>query len=535
MVSNTPLTYRRAIHTCEIVYNGRLVRESDIGHLAHRLSENTNYWSDKYTSLSDWINYEGCFNTSVLSMVSFIDIFVQPHTVASCYEECRFPAFFGLWKEKCLCFNGTISNAERVNSSLCGYSCRMTDKTESCGGETTFSVYSKFAKANDTQVHHRRCSYYRCAEGFLQLAADYCNSSHTFICRGEKCPIDAEMVSYLSAVERCSKIGSVVYNNDTKGQACDNQGLLCKRKGFWTSIHRYENLRYPSVHGLSHVETSYRCQTLLVQNDTIQSSFISCFSSKKLPFICKTDDEASSIPPAEEKPYSKVSSTSGLVVGVVIMSLISTISISVLVILSKKRCQKKIQKRRTTKVTYNSNVVSLEDAIDNDEIERCERQFQQEHNENQQQGFAISPIASHENTSLEYDYVKSPNKQSDHALSSDNAYDNNEDNMYYEMSQENDDHDDVMSTPEETRVSLEAGVSCNPVPEYLEGVYDTAVASIVHENTLKRLAKSDAENGRQSIDILDTNEPIPYEPMNPTDIQRDNYGEMAGFLPTKGD
>lgn len=58
------------------------------------------------------------------------------------------------------------------------------------------------------------------------------------------------MVSYFSAVERCSEVGSVVYNNDTKGQTCDNQGLLCKRKGFWTSIHRYENLRYPSVHGM---------------------------------------------------------------------------------------------------------------------------------------------------------------------------------------------------------------------------------------------------------------------------------------------
>lgn len=66
---------------------------------------------------------------------------------------------------------------------------------------------------------------------------------------GDKCPINAEMVSYFSAVERCSKNGSVVYNNDTKGQTCGNQGLLCKRKGFWTSIHRYENLRYPSVHG----------------------------------------------------------------------------------------------------------------------------------------------------------------------------------------------------------------------------------------------------------------------------------------------
>lgn len=48
-----------------------------------------------------------------------------------------------LQKEKCLCFNGTIPNAEKVNSSLCGYSCGMTDQTESCGGETTFSVYSK--------------------------------------------------------------------------------------------------------------------------------------------------------------------------------------------------------------------------------------------------------------------------------------------------------------------------------------------------------------------------------------------------------
>lgn len=183
-------------------------------------------------------------------------------------------------------------------------------------------------------------------------------------------------------------------------------------------------------------------------------------------------------------------------------------------------------------------MVSLEDAIDNDEIERCEKQFQQEHNEYQQQRFAISQGASHENTSLEYDYVKSPNRQSDHTSSSDNAYDNNEENMYYEMSQENDELDDVMSTPEEMRVSLGAGSSSNPVPEHLEGIYDKAVASIVHENTLKRPAKSDADDGRQSIDILDTNDQfkdIPYEPMNPPDIQKDNYKEMAGFLPTKGD
>lgn len=184
-------------------------------------------------------------------------------------------------------------------------------------------------------------------------------------------------------------------------------------------------------------------------------------------------------------------------------------------------------------MTYNSNMVSLEDAIDNDEIERCEKQFQQGHNENQQQRFAISEGAGHENTSVEYDYVKSPNRQADHNLPSDNAYDNNEENMYYEMSQENDEHDDVMSTPEETRVSLGIEVSSNAIPEHLEGIYDTAVASIVHENTLKRSANFDAENGRQSIDVLDTKErfkDVPYEPMDPPDIQRDNYKKMAGFL-----
>lgn len=87
----------------------------------------------------------------------------------------------------------------------------------------------------------------------IQIHASACfflfENNHRTKPLGEKCPINAEMVSYLSAVERCSKIGSVVYNNDTKGQACDNQGLLCKRKGFWTSIRRYENLRCPSVHG----------------------------------------------------------------------------------------------------------------------------------------------------------------------------------------------------------------------------------------------------------------------------------------------
>lgn len=536
VVLNTPLTYRQAIQSCEIVYNGRLVRESDVRHFAHQLSENTNYWSDKYTSLSDWINYEGCFNVSILSMLSLIDIFVQPHTVASCFEECRLSNLFALQKEKCLCFNGSLQSAEKVNSSLCRYNCRMTDETEFCGGETTFSLYSKFAIANDTQLHHRRCSYYRCdssdAEGTLQLVADYCNSSHTFICGVEQGPINAEMVSYFSAAVRCSKIGSVVYNNDTKGKTCGNQGLKYRRNGFWASIHRYESLHYPSVHGLSHVDTSYRCQTLFVQNNTIQSSFIPCFSTKKLPFICETENVVPSKPPHEEKPSSKALSTSGLVIGMVMMALISTISTSVLVILSMKRYQKKIQRRRTTKVTYNSNMVSLEDAIDNDEIERCEKEFQQEHKENQQQRHAVSQDASQENTSLEYDFVKSPNIKSEYPPFSENAYDNNGENMYYEMSQENEEHDDVMSIPEGMRVSLGVGDSSSPIPEYLEGVYDTAVANIVHDNTIKRSANSDPDDGRQSIEILDTNESfkdIPYEPMNPPNIREDNYKEMTGI------
>lgn len=56
-----------------------------------------------------------------------------------------------LQKEKCLCFNGTIPTEVKVNSSLCGYSCRVADQTESCGGETTFSVYSKCKPNTSTQ------------------------------------------------------------------------------------------------------------------------------------------------------------------------------------------------------------------------------------------------------------------------------------------------------------------------------------------------------------------------------------------------
>lgn len=65
----------------------------------HSLTFNNFIWKkmlDSSILCLSFVLMTGCFNTSVLSMVSFTDIFVQPHTVASCYEECHFSTSFGL-------------------------------------------------------------------------------------------------------------------------------------------------------------------------------------------------------------------------------------------------------------------------------------------------------------------------------------------------------------------------------------------------------------------------------------------------------
>jgi hypothetical protein len=59
-VYNTSLSYEEAVKACEIGYYGKLAGKHDINdEIINQLSENTQYWLNEYTVLSDWINYEG--------------------------------------------------------------------------------------------------------------------------------------------------------------------------------------------------------------------------------------------------------------------------------------------------------------------------------------------------------------------------------------------------------------------------------------------------------------------------------------------
>lgn len=199
---------------------------------------------------------------------------------------------------------------------------------------------------------------------------------------------------------------------------------------------------------------------------------------------------------------------------------------------SSLRFQKRMKRKRTTKVSYNSNVISLEDAIDNDEIERCERQFgrQQEEEDVQEQRYAATQGLKQEKTTIEYDFVKSP----DSDASEHNIYDNNDDGMYYEMTSEDNQQSDVMTKTEEPCVGpSDLRVSNNPLPEYLEGIYDTALATIVHENSIKKSkGKSSSMEVQQSTEVSDETDELknlPYEAMNPPEIREDNYKDMSGL------
>ncbi|XP_048780271.2 uncharacterized protein LOC125683290 isoform X2 [Ostrea edulis] len=542
MVHDTPLSYEQAVKTCEVDYYGRLAGKHDINdNIISNLSENTQYWLNEYTVLSDWINYVGCFNATIVSEVDVLDIAIKPHTVASCYDECNQANLFALQGGRCWCLNGTVVKTDRLNTSLCSSRCSGTDKYENCGADDFFSVYSKYAKANVTKVHHRRCSYYICNATFPKglLAADFCNTTHSVVCASEnENASKVELGTYYDAVRKCQINGTLVYNNAKDGRGvCAVRDNVYQKKGFWTSIYRYEQILQPDD-GIKGMENSYRCQILFVRNKVPQISLVPCDLFAKRPFFCMPNTEPTVTVPTmyEMNIKHEESSTSGLVAGIVVTSLISVFSLLVVLFVARKRFKKKLKRKRTTKFTYINNTVSIEDGENNDEIERCERQIgnrgdnpdHQRYTDTLNVGQTNNETTGSEMT-VEYDFVN--NSHIEAIASEENIYDNNSqtgDDTYYEMSPDN----DVRETSASNNIATQR-FSDNPLPDYLEGIYDTPVASIVHESSLRKSAtKSEEANDQSDNQNLNTNEnlnEISYEQMESLENGEDNYREMSGI------
>lgn len=195
-----------------------------------------------------------------------------------------------------------------------------------------------------------------------------------------------------------------------------------------------------------------------------------------------------------------------------------------------------MKRKRTTKFTYINNTVSIEDGENNDEIERCERQIgnrgdnpdHQRYTDTLNVGQTNNETTGSEMT-VEYDFVN--NSHIEAIASEENIYDNNSqtgDDTYYEMSPDN----DVRETSASNNIATQR-FSDNPLPDYLEGIYDTPVASIVHESSLRKSAtKSEEANDQSDNQNLDTNEnlnEISYEQMESLENGEDNYREMSGI------
>ncbi|XP_061183387.1 uncharacterized protein LOC133191659 [Saccostrea echinata] len=569
VVHITPLSFIQAVKVCELGYNGKLVGMYDVSNdIMNQLSENTKYWTNEYTVLSDWINHEGCYNTSILPISAIMDISIKPHTVASCYEECSNAKLIALQDGRCWCLSGTVQESDRLDTSLCTSTCTGKDEYEFCGGEELLSIYSKFQEADDSKLHHRRCSYYKCNSTNPNgiLAADFCNGTHSIICKTERYNSSSLSIdTYHAAVDHCHTNGGLVYNNPTTGRAlCDIRVKIYHNKGFWTSIHRYEQF-LDADDGIKKIEKSYRCKVLFVRNKVIQARLEPCYSTEKRPFICKSETAfvyffaegttissvyAQNTKTEERTTISSVyaqntkteelseSSISGLVAGIIVTSLLSVVSVLVVLILARKRFQRKMKRKRTTKFTYRNNMVTVDDDNDNNEIERCESQIGNRHDVNDPERYASTQQFDRNTNEItdEYDSVK---KYPLSIISTEKVYDNNSqsgDSMYYEMSPETDTPDDVITNGEETSALSDANtirVSDNPLPEYLENIYDTAVASIVHENSLRKSAKRSEQNlllkEEQNCTLSECVNEVPYEAMESLEIPEDNYKEMAGI------
>jgi hypothetical protein len=171
-------------------------------------------------------------------------------------------------------------------------------------------------------------------------------------------------------------------------------------------------------------------------------------------------------------------------------------------------------------------------------MERCEREIGHGTDSHDHQRYTDTQTVGQNNNvrtesemTVEYDFVQNSNLVPITSDDNDNMYDNNSqtgDDMYYEMSPDNEEQETSASTD-----VTALRVSTNPLPEYLEGIYDTPVASIVHENSLKKSAKISSEATSQHYhEKLDSHEnlnEIPYEQMESLQNGEDNYREMSGI------
>lgn len=278
--------WSQANHTCTVELAGGLLSTVDaiMDPSLKNIStpKDQYYWSSKTTTFTDFIQYEGCFNSSLLEPMKMV--LPSLHPVAACFDYCDNTSRIGLTISNmmdvyCLCLEeGAIAHT-RDNISSCNVPCPNDIMMNTCGNKDSMSVYyrDRFDAPNPKDMV--QCVAIKTSGESTSLLYDDCRSTNDgYIC--DICDDD-----------QCSK---EVYSEGVKltwdeaQQACQKRGGYlgnfgsAKNKTVWTGYKRW------------FLDDSYAIFPTLCLACRFKVGVADCIytnCTRELPSLCVTDSE----------------------------------------------------------------------------------------------------------------------------------------------------------------------------------------------------------------------------------------------------
>nr|XP_022308612.1 uncharacterized protein LOC111114550 isoform X1 [Crassostrea virginica] len=301
------LEWFTANRTCSETLSGGLLTPSDA--LMDRSLEiatptSQNYWSDKKATITDFIQFEGCFNSSIITKRE--TLMPWQHPITACFELCENTTRIGLMTKDimdvdCVCLGEEDITSSRENITNCFMSCPNDPLMNSCGNLQLMSVYNRLKFDAPSLRNMAECVAVTTDDvGAVTLQFDDCqNTNDGYIC--EIC--DAEQCSQKVVQEETA----VTWQEAQ--EACQNQGGYlgnlgsAKAKTIWTGHRRWLLEDRYSVFGTYCLMCNYT-------NGILRSvcQYTNC--SEERPSLCVKDSEK--IPVRswfEAKTFCKLSSS----------------------------------------------------------------------------------------------------------------------------------------------------------------------------------------------------------------------------------
>ncbi|XP_048730573.1 uncharacterized protein LOC125647799 isoform X2 [Ostrea edulis] len=199
----------------QLLYMSDIMMDTSLMNITTPTSQN--YWSKKMATITDFIQYEGCFNSSELQLEAYL-LSPSQSSVAACFDHCSNISRIAVTTKDmvrvyCLCVGDLKLDLKRENVSSCYLPC-PDDVMNTCGGVNLMSVYYREQLEAQNPREMTECVAITMDDKGISFSVDDCMKPHDgYICDLclEKCSsevfLEKEKLTWQQAKQACENRG----------------------------------------------------------------------------------------------------------------------------------------------------------------------------------------------------------------------------------------------------------------------------------------------------------------------------------------